>query len=324
MKLSQVGETGIIKFVEHLCKSETPVEIGVGDDAAVVVIDSRRVAITTDMLIAGIHFPPRLNPEIIGEKAVAVNLSDLAAMGARPIGILFSVGLPKHLEFTYLKRLLRGIDSAAKRYGCQLIGGDLNKSNSVILGGVAIGVCEGKVLTRSGAKRGDLIGISGFVGAASGGLKIMKSGELRKRFPRLVRTQFKPVARVKEGMVLGKTPGITAAIDISDGLARNLWQLSEKSGVRIVVEDIPVHPELRRLSKVKKINAEELALFGGEDYELVFTFQPKALNSLKRAFARIGSELRVIGRVERGRGVYLETRRGLKKIPDSGYEHFKT
>ncbi len=322
MKLKDVGERTIIEFARKVCKTRTPVKVGVGDDAAVLRLGNVKVVVTTDMLVAETHFPKNVSPEAIGEKAVAVNLSDLAAMGARPLAVLFSVGFPTDTNVKFVKQLIRSMYRTAKRYGCQVVGGDVCESPVLTVGGIALGICEGNVLKRSGARPRDLIGITGKTGAAAAGLDLMKNKRLARKFPSLVGAQLKPRARVAEGLALAKTPGVTSAIDISDGLARNLWQLAKESGVKMVLERIPVDPRVEKASKHARKSAAEYALYGGEDYELLFTFRPGAITALKQAFAKIRSRFLVIGRVEKGRGVYLRIDKKLEQVPDRGFEHF--
>jgi thiamine-monophosphate kinase len=322
MRLGEIGEDAIVEFAKRVCVPDRRVELGAGDDAAVIRIGGERIALTTDMLVAGVHFPTGTAAKDIGKKAVAVNLSDLAAVGAEPVAVLFSIALPRSFKTRFVRELIRAMNRASTRYGCLLVGGDVNESEVFTISGVAVGRCKYSVLTRRGARAGDLVGVTGPLGAAAAGIDVLRSKRLREKFSKLVRAQLAPEARIREGLVLARTPGVTAAIDISDGLARNLWQLARESRVRVVVEKIPVDAAVRRFCEMEKRNPESYALYGGEDYELLFTFRPAVLDRLKSSFSAIGSRFTVIGRVEKGLGVYVKRNGDIEPLPDRGFEHF--
>lgn len=204
MKLSDVGERSLVELARKICKRGARVRVGIGDDAAALDLDSRNCAVvTTDMLVASRHFPPGTLPEQMGRRAVVVNLSDLAAMGAKPLGLIFSVGLPRRLKVKFVERLVRGMDVAAREHGTYVIGGDLSESKEVVISGAAFGVAHKReLLTRSGAKVGDLIAVTGRLGAAAAGLKLLLKRLPVKSYRALVRAQLEPRARVREGRAL--------------------------------------------------------------------------------------------------------------------------
>jgi thiamine-monophosphate kinase len=202
----------------------------------------------------------------------------------------------------------------------------LDESDKIIISGVAFGqLKKGTALTRSGAKAGDLVVVTGTLGAASAGLKILLEKLPQAGFRPLVDAQLRPAARVKEGLALVKSGAVNAAIDITDGLASNLWQISRESKVKITIERelIPENPMVRRLAAAHGFKVDDFVLFGGEDFELLFTVRPVGWPNVKRALERIGTSASVIGRVEAGHGVFMKTGGRTRPLPDRGYEHFK-
>lgn len=324
MKLSEVGERALIKLARELFKHGPGVKVGIGDDAAALELDGKYLVTTTDMLVGRAHFPPETKPEQMGRKAVAVNLSDLAAMGAKPLALMFSVGLPRELEVGFVKKIIRGMDLEARRHGAYVVGGDLDESDDVIIAGAALGICSrGELMTRAGAKPGELLGLTGWIGAGAAGLRLLLKGLPRAGFEALVRAQLEPRPRVREGLALAKL-GVKAAIDITDGLASNLWQLARESKVKLVVDEarVPIHPLVKRFSKRFGVKLEELAWFGGEDFELLFSVKSKLWSKVERALQKLGTRVTAIGKVERGRGVFVQKQEKFEKLPDRGYEHF--
>ena len=327
MKLSDVGERTLVELARKICKRGARVRIGVGDDAAVLDLDSRNCAVlTTDMLVAGKHFPPSTSPEQMGRKAVVVNLSDLAAMGAEPLGLVFSVGLPRSLKVKFVERLVRGMNAAALEHGTYVVGGDLDESEEIIISGTAFGVARRReLLTRSGARVGDLIAVTGRLGAAAAALKLLLKRLPVKSYRALVRAQLEPKARVREGRALAQSGFVTSAIDVTDGLAANLWQLAKESKVKIVIDrdSVPEHPLVRKFAVKHGFNVDDLVLLGGEDFELLFTVRPRGWKKVRRALERVGTTATMIGRVAKGKGVFIQVKGKTRALPDRGYEHFR-
>jgi len=325
MKVSDVGERALVELARRTFKIGPRVKVGIGDDAAAIDIDGRYLIATTDMLVAGTHFPPGTTAEQMGHKAVIVNLSDLAAMGAEPLALIFSVGLPRELDVGFVRRIIRSMDSTACDYGAYVVGGDLDESDDITIAGAAFGLAsKGQLLTRSGAKPGDVIAVTGQLGAASAGLKILLERLPAKGYEKLIKTQLEPIARVREGMSLAKN-GVRAAIDITDGLAANLWQMSRMSKAKFIIneEKVPVHPLVQKFAERHGFDVDDFAFFGGEDFELLFTVKSRNWKRVQLALRRIGTTATAIGYVMKGRGVYIQKQGGVEKLPDRGYEHFR-
>ena len=302
--------------------------LGPGDDAAVLPRRGGETCVTVDAVVEGVHFrraSSRL--EDVGHKALAVNLSDLAAMGARPLWALVALGVPRGFRLADARRLGAGFGALARATGTDLVGGNVTRapglSLTVTLGGE---VPPGRALLRSGARPGDRVWVSGLLGDARLGLALLerRSGpEARRlrRFPRIARTaierQRRPVPRLALGAAL---VGVASAcIDLSDGLAQDAGHLAAASGVAVYLDAgaLPVsrafvaaHPDERERAR--------LAASGGEDYELLFTVPAARETAVRRLSRRLGLDLTPIGDVRRGRGVRL---RGTGTAPLHGFDH---
>jgi len=327
MKLSDVGEQALVESARRIFKSGGPVRIGIGDDAAAFDIGGGKcLVVTTDMLTANVHFPLGTKPEQIGHKAVVVNLSDLAAMGAKPLALVFSVALPRDLEVDFAKRIMKGMETGAKEYGAYVVGGDLDESREISIAGTAFGIAKREeLLRRSSAEEGDVVAVTGNFGAASVGLKILLEKMPMKGYENLVKAQLMPNARVKEGMALAKNGSVRAAIDVSDGLSTNLWHLARESKVKLVIDKdkIPVNPLAKKFCLKNGLDIDEFFLFGGEDFELIFTAKRKKWTSIEKTLKRLGTGATEIGSVEKGRGVILIEGKKTRPLEDRGFEHYK-
>jgi thiamine-monophosphate kinase len=300
--------------------------LGIGDDCALLLpLPGEELAITTDFSIAGRHFDlDRHPPESIGHRTLARGLSDLAAMGARPLAAFLSLGLPRELArspnrgtLSWMKRFLNGLLGLAAGYRTPLAGGDLAESPLAVADIVLVGaVPRGKALLRSGARPGDLLYVTGTLGGSAAALAQLEG--LRGKVPRRLKTALAPhlcpQPRVAQGLWLRRRGMAAAAIDLSDGLSTDLGHICEESDVAAEVESaaLPIHPAA----------SLEQALHGGEDYELLFTARPSV--RLPRSIA--GVAIAKIGRIVKCRtgrpAVTLLTAQGVKPLEPRGWEHF--
>ncbi len=291
-EISQVGEFGLIEHLTSDIKPEHPTTLlGIGDDAAIIEAGEQSMVITTDMLIEGIHFDLSYTPlKHLGYKAVAVNLSDVYAMNANATQITVSIGISSRFAVEDIHDLYSGIKHACKVYKVDLVGGDTVASQSgLVISITALGRQSlKKIVKRSGAKENDLICVSGDLGSAYWGLKLLmrekeatrNAPELKPKFEGyeyLLERQLKPEPRkdiVRKLSEAGILP--TAMIDISDGLSSEILHICKNSnkGCRIYDEKIPIHPQSTKLSNEFQIDPVVAALNGGEDYELLFTISP--------------------------------------------------
>lgn len=326
LKLKDLGEKRMLELARDICAKDHPIEIGIGDDGAVIDLDGSKLVVTTDMLIESIHFTKDVLPEQIGRKAAIVNLSDLAAMGVSPIGMVYSLGAPGETEADFTLKLLKSVSSTVESYGAYLIGGDMNEANQLILSGTAIGTAkEDKILLRSGAKPGDLIGVTGELGAASAGTEAFLKGIPMDNWKDLKDALFRPTARVEEGKIFSESGKVSSTIDLTDGLATDLWQICRMSKVGAVIdrEKIPANNTALKFSKEHNIDIEKILLYGGEDFELLFTVEPDSWKKLEMEINKKGSRITKIGEITSNRDVFIERDGKTKELPDRGYEHFR-
>jgi thiamine-monophosphate kinase len=329
--IADLGEAAIIQRIRARLPPAPPwVLVGPGDDAAVVE-PARNTAdvLTTDVLVEGIHFDRAFSrPADIGFKALAVNLSDLAAMGAKPRTALLSLVLPSAFAVSDLDGLLDGFLTLADRAGVSLVGGNIARSPGPLIVNVtaAGSVRRRKVLVRSGARPGDQVYVSGSVGDGAAGLAWLRRGE---RVPEpdeapCVERYRRPDPRLKLGTLLGRTRSASACVDLSDGLSDGLRQIASASDVGILIEAdrLPISAGGRRIFGLMGRDPVTAALAGGDDYELLFTVPKRH----RRAFASLGRLVKAlplahIGQVVADRGVRLR-RDGRETELPAGFAHF--
>ncbi|MDQ4006062.1 MAG: thiamine-phosphate kinase [Actinomycetota bacterium] len=310
------------------------VVVGAGDDAAVVDPARHPVLLTTDMLVEGVHFElGETSPHDLGHKAVTVNVSDVAAMGGSPRYGLAAIALPEEVESAWVMELYGGMREAADEYAMTLVGGDTTRGDRTTIAVTVIGeVPEGRAVLRSGAGPGDVVAVTGPLGGSAAGLRIARAPEdeqkdlLSTAWGRaLVATHERPAARLGEGQILAAA-GATAMLDLSDGLSLDLARLCEESevGARIHVDDLPLADGLEELAREIGADALDLALHGGEDYELLCTIAHQAVQpAAKRLEERYGTTLAVIGEIVEGRGVTAVRGDGSEQpLEAKGWDHF--
>jgi thiamine-monophosphate kinase len=294
--LSDVGESGLIARILERIDTAPDVLIGVGDDAAVVASPGERLVYTTDTLVEGVDFElGYARGYDVGWKTMAANVSDLAAMGARPCHALVTVAAPGELELALFDDLLEGLLAAGERWGARLVGGDISGARQLAVTVALVGVPGARgVVARAGAEVGDVLCVTGTLGGAAGGLLALRAG-CGPEHPELVARQLRPLARLDEGLALaGKA---RAMIDISDGLAIDLDRLlGPDLGCALDLDALPIDPALQRLPGARLL---ELALTGGEDLELLCALPPGRVGEAAAALAG-GAGLSVIGRVTEG------------------------
>ena len=332
MRLSRLGEFGAIERIKGICaKPGREVVVGIGDDAAAFrPTPGKLTLVSTDMMVEGVHFDLVYTPfEALGNKALSVNISDIAAMGGRTRYYLVSVSLHPELETKDLDGLYGGMEKAAAPFGVRAIGGDTCSTHGPMAISVTVlGEPAGKrPVTRSGARPGDDIYVSGPLGGSAGGLELLSSplklrgdkrGVIKGAVEGLIRRHLYPVPRVELGTELARAGLATSMIDISDGFSSDLAHILEGSGTgaEIHIDRLPVAGGLDVVFGREK--ALGLALHGGEDYELLFTAGRRA----GKAVERLGG-LKV-GSVTDGPGAYLVAEGGRRaRLSPRGYEHFR-
>ncbi|MFO1430727.1 MAG: thiamine-phosphate kinase [Candidatus Competibacteraceae bacterium] len=321
MSLSEF--TLIARYFASQNLSRPDVLLGIGDDGALLAVPpGESLVVTLDMLVAGRHFPAEADPEGIGYKSLAVNLSDLAAMGAVPAWITLGLSLPAADE-AWLAGFCRGLFTLAAQYRVQLIGGDTTRGPLTITIQAHGFVPPHLALRRDGARPGDVICVTGTLGDAALGLALIEqpaSGNA-EAIAYLHRRLERPTPRLRQGLDLRGLAG--AAIDISDGLAQDLGHILERSGVGacLLVERLPLSPAL--LSCTDSASALALALAGGDDYELCFTVPPSRLPQLRTLAATWDCDLTTIGVIEAEPGLRCRCEDGTAyTLTKLGFDHF--
>lgn len=339
-ELKDVGEWGLLKWLyekigKHFGTKEN-VMVGVGDDAAVIDLgDGVKFAITMDALVEGVHFElSYVMPSELGWKALSVNLSDMAAMFAKPLAAFVTLALPSDTTFLWVRQLYRGMIELSNKFDVAILGGDTSRSNGgIFISACVIGKCGEKLPTRNAATPGELIIVTGTLGDSALGLlslqKLGRKAAMRSEALKwLVKRHLQPMPRLNEGLTALATGLYGCAIDLSDGLASDLRRVAEMSSVRMCVwlDRLPMSTQAMQACKLFNRSPIEMALTGGEDYELVITASPDRAYELCEAIERAcGTRCSIIGRVERGGpDVYGVDERGKHLELVGGYEHFKS
>jgi len=331
----ELTEDELIAAITRLLSGSQPgVVVGVGDDAAVIEPGRGQQVLTTDLLIEGVHFErASISPRDLGAKAVTVNVSDIAAMGGSPRAALAGIGLAPDVEAAWVMELYGGMRDACAEYALSLVGGDTNRADLVVVSVTVVGeVSPGRAVTRSAARIGDAIVVTGALGAAAGGLALSRAqpaamtAALSSPWGRaLLDALARPVARVGEGQTLAQS-GAHAMMDLSDGLAKDLSRLCLASGVgaRIELVAVPVAEPLRAGAASLGVDALELALGGGEDYELVATLDPADAEAARRVLdERFGVTLTTVGTIIEGEGLVAVGDDGRETpLGSKGWDHF--
>lgn len=336
------------RFVEKLRTMLSPserVSVGPGDDAAIVSWEGRELVVTTDLLVESVDFLPEEEPEMIGRRGAAVNLSDLAAMGAWPRFFLLSIGFPAERGEDFALAVARGALSRMEPFGAALVGGDLSDAPAALVSVALWGEPEARPLLRSAAEPGDLVFVSGRPGRAAAGLLLAQRLALfasqgskpTPRFVGLSPTQERelleayrdPEPRVELGLALAREGLAHAAIDVSDGLGIDAARLARASGTRLVLERalLPVSSALATFAEIEGIDPVEMMLSGGDDYELLFCAPPEAAPRLEGPLPpEWNVQITRVGVVEAGgesASAVLRTRRGDREIGDLGHDHLE-
>jgi len=311
---------------------------GIGDDAAVVRSTAgKETVITADLLVEDIDFRRTTTPPyLLGHKALAVSLSDIAAMGARPLWSMVSIGVPEDIwETDFVERLYDGLLDLASRYGVQLIGGDTSRTNGgVVIDSIVSGECAaGMAVMRSGARAGDHVFVTGSLGAAAAGLRLIERGahlaeqnladDDSQKLDHVLLRQLRPEPRVGWGIVLGEERLATSMIDLSDGLSSDLNRLCTSSNVGALIDSalLPVDDRVTELCGRRALDPLQLALHGGEDFELLFTVNPDNVARLPRRVD--GVEIKRIGEItDSGHGVKVSEGMRIWELKPGGWVHF--
>jgi thiamine-monophosphate kinase len=316
--------------------------VGIGDDAAVLAPERNRLEVlTVDAIVEGVHFDRRFTPPAaIGHRSLAVNLSDLAAMGAAPRLALLSMALPAALPCADFDAIVNGFAALARRFDVHVVGGNLTRSPGPLLIDVTVAghVKRRQALTRQGARPGDELYVTGAIGGASVGLAMLREATYRAdrravatrpagiaaESPCVDRYLF-PEPRIRAGLLLARNRAAAACVDLSDGLADGAWRIAEGSGVGVRIEGaaVPVEPDARDWLVSRGDDAVHGAITGGDDYELLFAVRPRLRRRLSAAARHGGVALTRVGACTEDRAVVLVGPDGSRSPMPRGYTHFQ-
>ncbi|NCO59399.1 thiamine-phosphate kinase [bacterium] len=334
MNLEEMGEFGFIRRISRGCivRAEGVIK-GIGDDAAVFTLEEKEAAlVTTDLLVEGIHF---LRDSIcgfdLGYKAIAANLSDIAAMGGNAREAFISLAIPPTVSLEYLDGIYDGMKGLAGEFSVNILGGDTTASKRDLVINIAVvgSAPRDEVLFRGGAREGDIIFVSGFLGESRAGLHIIldRDHDRSEAFESLLLAHMRPRPHLREGCFLAHHGGVTSAMDVSDGITSDLCHMTKASGLGALLDSsyIPITDALRKYCGLCGLDPVEFALQGGEDYVLLFTVDPQRADQLSVDFEKaFGAQIFPIGVMESREGIEVREEDGMRRaLPPPGWNHFR-
>ncbi|MDY6971136.1 MAG: thiamine-phosphate kinase [Thermodesulfobacteriota bacterium] len=333
LKMEDIGEFGFIRSIRngcHFCHKK--LIKGIGDDCAVIgPYEDKVLLITTDMLIEDIHFVlGKVPPEQIGGKAVAVNMSDIAAMGGRALHLFVSLAVPRGTNAATIHAIYRGIKEACRSYGVNILGGDTSASpDKLMINMTVIGDApQEEVLYRSGAALDDGVYVTGTLGDSAAGLKLInKDVSAPKHIASpLIEAHTRPVPFLKAGRMIARSRLASAMIDLSDGLVADLWHVCEAGdlGASLIHEALPISDELKALAEENSFDPYNLAVSGGEDYRLLITVPRKNADLFQRMFEKaVPCPIYCVGKIIEEKRIEIVRPDGTKEqLEAAGFDHF--
>jgi thiamine-monophosphate kinase len=329
-KTSRAKNLGEHRIIEIIQKHFTPMPnmpVPFGDDVSAVTINQNQVAVLkTDMLVAKTDVPDEMSLFQAARKALIMNISDFASKGVRPTAALVALGLPANFSQKNIEEIGYGLNAGAQEYGAYIIGGDTSETSDLIISISLYGTADQSALMlRSGANPGDVLAVTGFFGKSAAGLRLLLGGCLTfKNAKGLLDSVVMPKARLAEGLALGGCGTVSASMDSSDGLAWTLHELARLSNVGFELDKVPVAPEVKRFAELNSLDELELALYGGEEYELVATIKPEGWAVAVAAVEAAGGQLLSIGKTIEQKQISLKTDGKQVPIEARGWEHFKS
>ncbi|MGC8605024.1 MAG: thiamine-phosphate kinase [Desulfomonilaceae bacterium] len=334
MKLDDIGEFGFIDKIQRMSKiHDAEVQCGIGDDCAVIRISpDLNLLVTTDLLVERVHFLlDWQTANILGAKALAVNLSDIAACGGIPKYAFVSIAVPEHIGIDWLEKFYNGMFDLAEQFHVSILGGDTTRSLTDLVINIAVtGLSKiGETLLRSNAQPGDIIAVSGNLGDSAAGLELLQDlWQIPQNIALpLIHAHLNPTPHLIQGRALAQSNACNAAIDISDGLSSDLAHICKQSGLGATIfeEKLPASISLMELARYLSRNPLEWLLNGGEDYVLLAAIKPHKFNELKLKASVEGWRLIEIGNFESSQGVNLVRASGDKvSVIPKGWDHFKS
>jgi thiamine-monophosphate kinase len=333
--ISKLGEFGLIDQVAKLFGTTFNSNVtGIGDDCAVLPFaGNNSMLVTTDMLIEDRHFKrDRITPRDLGYKSLAVNLSDISAMGGKPVYAFLSIGLADDISLEWLDQFFKGAHELSEEHEVKILGGDTTKSSGpMFISFTVLGIAEtDMILMRSDAKAGDVVVLLGTVGESGAGLNVLMNTNdaENEQYKKLISAHNRPQIYVEEAQFLAKFPAVHAMIDLSDGISSDAGHIAQKSEVKIQIdiEKLPLSDQLKNVCNEFSWSPVELALTAGEDYGLLFTVDAGSIDDMTDSFKKeFGYRLNIIGKVLEGSPDVTYVRRGKPFVLQKhGFDHFKS
>ena len=327
-KSTDLGERKIIEILASHFETMPNMPVPFGDDVSAVNLNEKYVAVLkTDMLVGKTDVPRNMSLWQAARKAIVMNVSDFASKGVQPLVALVALGLPRDIMRKDIEEIAKGLNAGAREYGAYIIGGDTGEASDLMISISLFGTAEKtSLMMRTGAKSGDILAVTGFFGKSASGLRsLLDNYSLSPNLNEvLLNAVCMPIAKLKEGLALGRSGAVSASIDSSDGLAWSLYEIGKMSDVGFIVNSVPVDDEVNRFADFNHLDPLELALYGGEEYELVVTIKPKVWVDAEAAVEAVGGRLLPIGKVVRERQVLLDVDGQKRVIEARGWEHFKS
>lgn len=325
-----ISEDQLISWIKKKFPNIKPPHFGIGDDAAVLnVAGQKNIVISTDSIVEGTHFKKAWSrPEDIAIKSLHMNLSDIAAMGARPEAFFLNLKIPFNENVLWLKKYLNELARQSRKNNCPLMGGNIARSDSGFSADIMIigKLLKDKKKFRSGARAGDLICVGAPLGLSGAGLKILQSGKKPKSADEkyLIENHLRPEAQIKLGLWLGQESSVTSMIDLSDGLSQDLPKLLKSSGCGALVDFslFPMHESLMKVSQKRDWNPYEIFWLGGEDYKLLFTIKAKSFSKVSNKLSRKNLHIFPIGICTQDKKLKLNFGAEDIKVNQKGFFHF--
>ena len=312
IKIKDIGEFGLIDRVTKKHRDKN-VLVGIGDDAAVIKTGKELQVLTTDCLVEGDHFRREwFTPFQIGMKAIEINVSDIAAMGATPRYVLVSLGLPEDLDVDFVDEMYKGMWRVCDKYKMDIIGGNMTHSKQIFISVTVTGDAKkNNIVLRNGAKPGDFIFLSGHVGNGRAGLRLFQ--ENIEGFNGVKKRYLEPKARLEYALKIA--PFVNSMIDVSDGLAADIKHICEQSDCGAVIhrDKIPINDDVTQVARTLGEDEYSYALFGGEDFELVYTVSQNMIDRVDGY---------IIGEITKGKKIKLLSNGKEQQIKNCGYDHF--
>ncbi|MEM0360744.1 MAG: thiamine-phosphate kinase [Candidatus Diapherotrites archaeon] len=308
------GEFALIERISKILgkpKNKAVVR-GIGDDCAVIKIGKKLAVFTVDCLVEGDHFSLEyFTPREIGMKAIEINASDVYSMNAKPAFALISLILPAGISTELIEGIYKGMRFSAKKHNLDIVGGNITHGKKLSIDVSMLGFVLGKPVYRNSAKPGDFLCVSGPLGGSTAGLNLFL--QKKKGFEKVKKMHTQPKAKPEKALKIA--PFASAMEDVSDGLASEARNICKESKCAAIIfrNLVPVLPEVQQAAIALKMNAVDFALFGGEDFEMVFTVPPKNIGRVKGF---------IVGKIIRGKGVFLQEKDKRKKLEQFGYDHF--